>query len=177
MSEEQLYYYDDNYQRIGEVAKSEARKKGLWVHSFHCWMLSKGDTPSVLLQKRASSKELFPDYLDISAAGHLAVGEDVEDGVREIREEVGLDVKFNDLISLGIKHDVAQTGEIVNRQFCHVFLYPRAPTIESLRLDSVELDGMVSVPVDKGLKLFSGKVDSINVNGVEKEGTCQWTKT
>lgn len=175
MAEEILDYFDENYVRQGSAPKSKTRAKGLWVHSFHCWMLSTTGTPSLLVQKRAKTKELFPDFLDISAAGHLTAGEAVENGVREIAEEVGLEVAFRDLIPLGVKLDVAKTKGITNRQFCHVFLYPNAPRIEDLRLDRVELDGMVSIPVEDGLKLFSGEMPAVNVRGIEKDKRGQWT--
>jgi isopentenyldiphosphate isomerase len=176
MSAELLDYFDENYVRQGTTTKDEARAKGLWVHSFHCWMLNRSDTPKILVQKRAKSKALFPDFLDISAAGHLSAGETVEDGVREIKEEVGLDVNTRDLVYLGIKLDVAKTNGIVNRQFCHVFLYPESPSIDQLTLDKVELDGMVEIPVEAGLQLFRGDINSLIVQGVEKSSHGTWER-
>ncbi|MDG4719706.1 MULTISPECIES: NUDIX hydrolase [Thalassospira] len=175
MAEEQFDYFDENYRSLGTAPKSVTRANGLWVHSFHCWMLSLSGEPSMLVQKRAADKALFPDYLDISAAGHLSAGEKVSDGVREIEEEVGIRVAFEDLISLGVKHDVAKAGEIINRQFAHVFLYPNAPKIEDLVLDKVELDGMISLPIAKGLDLFTGKLPSIEVTGIEKNRSGDWS--
>lgn len=174
MARELLDYFDENYNLLGQAYKDETQSKGLWVHSFHCWMLAPGDNPSLLVQKRASTKKLFPDYLDISAAGHLVAGEKVEEGVREIEEEVGLKVGFNQLIPLGIKHDAARQGDIVNRQFSHVFLYPNSPSIGGLSLDAVELDGMVEIPVALGLKLFSGELDVVAVDGIEKSESGEW---
>jgi isopentenyldiphosphate isomerase len=168
MTEEELDYFDENYDWQGVTTKAEARQKGFWVHSFHCWMMTPGTVPSMLIQKRSRDKSLFPDCLDISAAGHLSKGESIEDGVREIKEEVGLDVSFDKLISLGVKHDAAKLREIVNRQFCHVFLYPDAPSVSDLSLDVLELDGMVSMAIIDGLRLFSGEVEAVSVSGVEK---------
>jgi isopentenyldiphosphate isomerase len=169
MADEVLDYFDENYKRQGSAPKSRTQAEGLWVQSFHCWMLHPGGSPTVLLQKRASTKALFPNCLDISAAGHLRAGEKVEDGVREITEETGLKIKYGELVSLGVKLDVAKFNNITNRQFCNVFLYANAPTIADMALDKTELDGMVEVTVDDGLKLFSGAVEKIAAKGVEKE--------
>ena len=52
----------------------------------------------ILVQKRASSKKLYPDYWDMSCAGHIDAGESIVQGViREAKEEIGIDVKEEDL--------------------------------------------------------------------------------
>ena len=174
MVEEIVDFFDENYKKVGEAGKKKTRAEGLWVHSFHCWIVSTKGTPSMLLQKRSSKKALFPDCLDISAAGHLHTGEAVADGVREIEEEIGLHVVYDELISLGVKMDVAKIGNIINRQFANVFLYQFDGDIDDLDLDAVELDGMLMMPVKDGLDLFSGKVPSVSVSGIEKDDDGQW---
>ena len=88
---------------VGTAMKSEAHKTGMWHTAIHCWFVRReGNNSFLLFQKRASDKVLFPDYLDITAAGHYQSGERVEDGVREIVEELGIDVPFTALIPLGI---------------------------------------------------------------------------
>jgi isopentenyldiphosphate isomerase len=174
MSEERIDYFDENYLKLGVTTKPEARANGYWVHSFHCWILQTGPTPALYFQKRSSTKALFPNYLDISAAGHLRTGETVSDGVREISEEVGLTVAPEQLISLGVKIDLGKTPGIVNRQFCHVFLYPTTATVSDMNLDESELDGMVTVSLRDGLALFSGQVESVRASGVEKTADGAW---
>jgi isopentenyldiphosphate isomerase len=174
MSEEYIDYFDDNYQKLGITTKAEARAKGYWVHSFHCWILQTSGIPALYFQKRAATKALFPNFLDISAAGHLRSGELVTKGVREISEEVGLDVAFEQLIPLGVKLDVGKLPGIVNRQFCHVFLYPTTVTISKMSLDNTELDGMVAISIQDGLALFSNRKASITATGVEKASSASW---
>jgi isopentenyldiphosphate isomerase len=174
MPEERVDYFDENYQKLGITTKPEARANGYWVHSFHCWILQTGEEPSLYFQKRSTTKALFPNFLDISAAGHLRTGEQVADGVREISEEVGLKVTVEELISLGVKFDVAKLPGIINRQFCHVFLYPTSVPISDLDLDNSELDGMVSIALRDGLSLFSGAANSVEVTGVEKDLDGKW---
>lgn len=176
MPEERIDYFDENYQKLGVTTKPEARANGYWVHSFHCWILYTGEKPSLYFQKRSTTKALFPNLLDISAAGHLRSGETVADGVREITEEVGLKVTVDQLISLGIKFDLAKLPGIINRQFCHVFLYPTSSLISDLVLDKSELDGMVSISLQDGLSLFSAAVNSVEVDGVEKDPEGKWRK-
>ncbi len=174
MSEERIDYFDENYLKLGVTTKPEARANGYWVHSFHCWILQTSRTPALYFQKRSSTKALFPNYLDISAAGHLQSGESVSDGVREISEEVGLVVAAEQLIPLGVKLDIGKTPGIVNRQFCHVFLYPTTATVSDMNLDKSELDGMVTISLEDGLALFSGQVASVRALGVEKTADGAW---
>ena len=47
----------------------------------------------LLLQKRAPTKELYPDFWDSAASGHVDAGEDYETAAkRELKEELGVNV-------------------------------------------------------------------------------------
>ena len=53
----------------------------------------RGGRAELLLQKRSAQKDSFPGLYDISAAGHLAPGEDFAAAARrELAEELGEDV-------------------------------------------------------------------------------------
>jgi isopentenyldiphosphate isomerase len=168
MADELVDIFDENYKCVGNELKSEARKSGHWVHSFHCWIVRNDEKGGYLqFQKRGADKDLFPNYLDITAAGHYRSGEKIEEGVREIQEEIGLKVKYEDLISLGIKFDLAKIGSIINRQFCHVFLLESKFRANEYQLDLDEVEGMVEISINEGLDLFSGKIDAAHAVGVE----------
>ena len=76
--------------------KDEAHQKG-WFHpTVHIWFYT--DTPSLLLQKRGLSKQTYPGFWDVSVAGHVSAGETILEGaLREVKEEIGLDIKQKDL--------------------------------------------------------------------------------
>ncbi|WNQ12825.1 NUDIX domain-containing protein [Paenibacillus aurantius] len=50
--------------------------------------------PCLLLQRRHPGKDTYPGLFDITAAGHLEAGENVSDGIRELKEELGTDLFF-----------------------------------------------------------------------------------
>jgi isopentenyl-diphosphate delta-isomerase len=70
MVDEMIKIYDENNNYINKnLMKSVAHRDGLWHRTSHiCIYNSEG---KILLQKRASCKELLPDMWDISVAGHV----------------------------------------------------------------------------------------------------------
>ena len=107
MHEEIIDIYDENMTHIGYAPKKEAHKRGLWHKSIHCWLFNSVDSEKyVVIQKRAASKLLMPNYYDVSVAGHYEKGEKKSDGFREVWEEFGIKVPPNSWNYLGIKFDI-----------------------------------------------------------------------
>jgi len=74
------------------IAPKESRgNPKVIVGAVHVWIWRKTiDGVEVLLQHRAKDKPTWPDYLDISVAGHIDAGESLEEAIaREAKEEVG----------------------------------------------------------------------------------------
>jgi hypothetical protein len=109
--------------------------------------------------------------LDISAAGHYQAGERIEDGVREIVEELGVEVDYSRLIPLGIKLDVGTYGKITNREFCHVFLLQEARRPNEYTPSDDELSGLVEISIPDGLALFSSMTSEVLCRGVMRDST------
>lgn len=167
-NQEFLDIFDENMTHIGKAPRSEVHKKGYWHQTFHCWLINRsGDHQFVLFQRRGPDKRLFPNALDITAAGHLLAGETPEDGTRELNEELGLSAKFQELISLGIRFDIAKVGSIINREFCHVFLFESNLALNEYKLQPDEVTGIVKMDIQDGMKLFSGKVLTVPVSGYQ----------
>lgn len=89
--------FDENWSPTGEVLeKSEAERQCKWHRAAHIWIVnSRGE---LLLQRRSPYKKTFPNMWDISAAGHVRAGESVvEGGIREMHEELGVDITASQL--------------------------------------------------------------------------------
>lgn len=113
--------YNEKNEHIGVELKSKAHKEGLWHKSCHIWFYNLKN--EVLLQLRAKCKEMCPDVWDVSAAGHIGAGEDVLDtAIREIKEELGVDVPSQDLKFLEIQKRELDYKEIRNKEFVYVYL-------------------------------------------------------
>ena len=110
-------------QKNGEIiTKKEAHQKGLWHSSIHIWLISK-DYTKILLQKRCSDKNLFPNMWDISVGGHISSGEEpITSAKRELSEELGLNPKnYNFIYQTTIKEQFID-GDIFSNEFVYIYL-------------------------------------------------------
>ena len=119
--------------------KSEAHKNG-WFHATaHIWLFT--SDKKILLQKRALTKKVFPGIWDISVAGHIGAGEGVLEGAkREIFEEIGLELKEEDLIKIDTRiHQVSHANGIQDNEHHHVFIAELKTSVEKLTLQKEEV--------------------------------------
>jgi isopentenyldiphosphate isomerase len=148
--DELLDILDDAGRPTGEVvAKSEAHRLGLWHRCFHCWICGSDPGGSyLLLQRRAATKDTWPGYLDITAAGHLSAGEATLDGLREIEEELGLRVDPERLVPLGTRRVEQQIPAGRDREFHEVFLLRDDTPPQSLSLQEEEVEAVYRLNLD-----------------------------
>ena len=148
--DELLDILDEAGRPTGEVApKSEAHRLGLWHRCFHCW-ISGSDTEGdyLLVQRRAAGKDTWPGYLDVTAAGHLAAGEETLDGLREVEEELGLRVEPERLVPLGSRRVEQEIPAGRDREFHDVFLLLDSTPPEDLTLQAEEVASVLRIDLD-----------------------------
>ena len=165
---EYLDIYDENMNPIGYTSRKEVHKKGYWHLTFQCWIISIcGDNKYILFQKRHWNKKTFPNYFDVSAAGHLCYGEKVEDGIRELEEELGLKVNFNDLIPIGIIKQQHAEDTFIDNEFCNVFLYVCNKPLKEYLLQEDEVSALISLNIHSFNSLIIGKKSRILGKGIK----------
>ena len=83
--------------KTGKCAtKAEIYQNGYWHRSVHIWIIN--DQKELLMQRRNPLKKTFPNLWAISSAGHVLWNEDsIKSGIRELKEELNIDVKKEDL--------------------------------------------------------------------------------
>ena len=174
MSPERFDIYDDQQHWIGTAPRSEVHAKGYWHRSFHCWIVrDEGEQRQVLFQRRRDVKDTFPGCYDITAAGHLTAGEQLQDASRELEEELGVDVSFNALTYLFTATQQLQ-GEVrgvpfVDREFSAVYGLCLNQPLEAYVLQPSEVDSLYEVPLDDLLALFRSEIDVIQATGVQTQ--------
>ncbi len=110
--------YDERGKPVAGAARSKVLREGLLHGAAHVWIWRRTDGGAeVLVQKRSAKKQTWPNLFDISAAGHIDFGEkSIIAALREVKEEVGLNVKASQLKQFGIQraHMTAPDGSIEN---------------------------------------------------------------
>jgi isopentenyldiphosphate isomerase len=96
------------------------------------------------LQKRGTYKETFPNLWDVSVAGHVIAGESIVDGaLREIQEEIGLQLSTKDLTFVNVRKNINHfPNGIIDCEFQHVFLSELKLDIEQLTIQKEEIDAV-----------------------------------
>jgi isopentenyldiphosphate isomerase len=158
--------YSDDYSPAGTMPREQAQKEGHWVRVSHLWIINP-ILNTVLFQKRSNSKKFFPGKSDITAAGHYTSGEELETGVIEMSKELGVDISFNGLIPLGVRHNIIPTPELTVRQFCHVFFLATDRNVTDYSLNPETSEGLFSISIEDGLKLWSGSTSTIETSFFE----------
>ena len=160
--------YNDKMEHIGTKPRSEVHEKGYWHKSFQCWFIFKeGEKEYILFQKRHEAKDTYPNLLDISSAGHLSADESLEDGVRELEEELGVKVSYEELKPLGIIIEQKEEDYFIDNEFANVFLYNCRIPMESFKLQAEEVTGMFKLKIDEVLDLLEGRLKNIKAEGYE----------
>ena len=121
-------------------AKPDVHRDGDWHRAAHVWLVTLDRR--VLLQRRAATKENWPDLWDVSVAGHISAGETAIDAaVREAQEELGLTLAPDDLTHLGTLrwHAVLNEGAYIENEFHEVFVATMAVDVDALVLDPTEV--------------------------------------
>lgn len=148
--------------------KIDTHKKGYWHKSFHCWIIYKNEKGDdfIVLQKRAANKKSWPNRLDISAAGHYKAGEGIEGGLREIKEELGIDIAKENLIPLGTRVCIEEFDpKAINHEFQDLFFLIDNRKLTGYKMSREEVSGLVSIPVEKGIRLFAAELQTISADG------------
>lgn len=126
--------------------KSEIHAKGYYHNTAHVWFFTRDR--HILLAQRAASKAIYPLLWDVSVAGHVDAGETIETAaIREIKEEINLDISTPELIKIGVFECFqSYSNGIKDNEFHHTYicelktgltkLTPQKHEVETLKLVS-----------------------------------------
>lgn len=168
---EKLDVFDEIYAPLDPPVASidEVHQKGLWHQTFACWLVNP-EKGTVILQLRGPKNKIDPGSYDASAGGHLAAGEKPDDGFRELKEEIGVEIPASDRVYLGMFRNIALRGSYINHEFCHVYLAKCELSIDKMVLEAGEVDAVFEVKIGDAIALFTGKAPEMPVRGVEWDG-------
>src|SRR3989338_68087 len=128
-------------EKTGEVkSKVDIHKKGYWHRTVHIWFINSKD--EILLQFRSPQMDNYPSHWDISCAGHISSGEDADTAaLREIKEEIGLDLPVHQLKIIGetTQQGVLNNGTYFDNEFNNVYLIKEDLDVKKLQKQASEV--------------------------------------
>lgn len=168
MEQELLKIFDDEGNQIGTATRKDVHRQGFWHEAFHCWFIQREeDKVYIYVQLRSKEKKDYPDLLDITAAGHLLAEETVKDGVREIKEEIGIDVDIEELSPLGIIRYCIEKENFIDKEMANVFLYECSQPFSEYELQQEEVAGIYRIEWDSFKKLWEDGDGKVQMEGFE----------
>ncbi|MDX8362601.1 MULTISPECIES: NUDIX hydrolase [Bacillaceae] len=168
MEKELIKVFDESQNECGVATRDEVHKFGYWHETFHCWFISKDNGKDyIYFQKRSAIKKDYPNLLDITAAGHILANETMSDGVREVHEELGIQVTMEELVSLGIFKYCVIHEQLVDKEIANVFLFDYKSNMENFKLQKEEVSGIVKADFNHFSELWLGGRTHLNIVGFE----------
>ena len=144
--EEYFDVLNEEGMKTGETKlRGDVHRDGDWHKSVHIWVINqKGD---VLLQRRSANKDSYPNMLDISCAGHLSAGDDsLEGAIRELKEELNVDIKPTDLQFIKtLKKSSIYNSDFINNEFTDLYFLNTTLKIEDMEFQKEELQDLFYV--------------------------------
>lgn len=148
-------------------AREEVHRDGDWHRTVHIWVFNEhGD---ILLQRRSPNKDSNPNKLDISCGGHLSAGDDsISGGIRELKEELGIDATPNDLKFIStIKKSTKYSENYTNREFADVYFLLTNKSIDELKFQEEEITEIMFVPLKKFREMVQNKQNDLLLHDEE----------
>ena len=107
--------------------------------------------------------------LDISSAGHLSAGDDSLSGaIRELKEELNLDVKPNELKFIKtIKRSTKYTETFINNEFDDMYILRTDKGIDDMKYQEEEISEIFFVPYKKFKEMVKTKQSDLLIHEEE----------
>jgi isopentenyldiphosphate isomerase len=163
-NDELIDVLDENGVKTGRQAtRGQVHTDGSWHRIVAVAIVD--DENRLLIQQRSDEKAKNPGKWDISAAGHVAAGQDsLAAATREIAEEVAVDVGFNvdvkDFRFMTSFRQADSFGDKQDNQFYDFFIFRKhGLNVEGIRFQESEVQAIKAVSLSEFIRLVeSGEV-------------------
>lgn len=142
------------------ASREECHEKGYWHRAVYCFIFnSNGD---VLLQKRSASKKLWPNLWDVTAGGHVLAGEFGEQAlIREVKEELGIDIESENIRYLVGSSSTNIQGNIINNHYNECYIVTKDVDIKDVKLQSEEVSEIKWISREEIIDRINNDYDGI----------------
>ncbi len=153
------------YTNIVET-REKCHKEGLWHKAVTIFIIN--SNRQVLLQKRSKNKRMWPDMWDITAGGHVLTGEfGFQAIIREVKEELGIELNKNEIIFLGSALSSNISRNIINNHFNEFYVVNKNIDENKLKLQEEEVSEVKWIDKEDIIKRIND-----NYNGITDKKGC-----
>ena len=149
------------------ASRKECHEKGLWHKAIVVQIIST-DNKRVLLQKRSANKRMWPNLWDVASGGHVLAGElGYQAGIREAKEELGVDLKRDELEFIGATTSENIQKDIINRHYNEYYIVHKDINLNDITIQEDEVQEVKWFNVEELKKRvdnnFEGLTDKIEL--------------
>lgn len=176
MAEEILEIYNCFNQKIGEETKVDVHKKGYWHRSICFLVVDPGTRETVFQDSKGLEQFHDEDFFVKLNGGHISKGETPEEGFRELREELGLELTASDSTPAG-KYQLSfqPTEEFINNEFIYFYIVPLKDAFNKISFTDGEVICITKFNVDETIKLLLGDIEEIKGKARDEKETINIT--
>ena len=166
-------YYDEHERLIGSIKKDKAHQLGLWHKVFGCLFINSKKNTVYMQYKNNKHNDLSNlNKVDISVGGHLKSKETIKDGVREIKEESSLNIKYEQLEFIKKRIvNVKINANYIIREFCYMYLLNQEFNLEELKSIDDEVLYFIEFDIDELINFLTSDEQTIignTINGKQE---------
>lgn len=148
----------------------QAWKDEDWIATFNLWIIQNKPFPAIIYQVRSPKSSWAPNKLDVTAGGHYSAGEEINDGLREVKEELGKNYQASDLTYLGRKINLSpDTQDRMRKNLVEVFFVLDHSPLGSYKLQKSEVYAICSCPIEELIKIHLRKGYKFTVEGINND--------
>ncbi|KHN30805.1 Nudix hydrolase 3 [Glycine soja] len=150
--------------------RGDVHRDGDYHRAVHVWIFAES-TRELLLQRRASCKDSWPDLWDISSAGHISAGDSsLTSARRELEEELGITLPKDafELIFVFLQECVINDGKYINNEYNDVYLVTT--------LDPIPLEAFALQPKKRGRRKGSKNKDDPKLTQMLGDATFHYAR-
>ncbi len=139
---------DENGHKTGIIkTKSEIKRNGDYHRAIRVIIVNSAN--EVLFQKRSNKKKMFPNLWSIYLTGHVKAYEESTDAIiREVKEEIGIDILSDELEYLYTIKDEKKKNNYDERIFFDTYLLRKDIDINEIKMNN-EVIGVQYLTIDE----------------------------
>ena len=138
------------------LPRTQAIKAQVWLGVFHLWIVQRQPVPALIYQQRSPNSSWGPLLLDVTVGGYYLAGEHRLDGLREVKEELGIHYNPKTLTYLGRKLFFGRDQQDLMRYtVVDIHLVEDNRRLDQFVLDPQEVHALCLCPIDYLIKMHT----------------------